>query len=470
VKTVSNAPPVAAPADGLPTVALAGRPNVGKSTLFNRIVGARKAITDARPGSTRDRNALPASWCGVPFELVDTGGLLLASEDPLLGPASAQAERAIAGADVVVLVVDGRAGRLPDDEAIARRLHALGRSVVLAVNKCEDPSDSALAEFAALGFPAAFAVSAEHGTGVGELLDEVATRLPAREDEAAEPGAAARVALVGRPNVGKSSLLNRFLGEERTIVSPLAGTTRDAVDARLRREGREYVLVDTAGIRRARLLRERVDQVSVHQAHQAILRADVAVVVLDAADQWRELDATIAGYAKEAGRAVVLALNKWDLAVERFRSQAEAARSVREFLKFVSHAPVVPVSALTGQGLGGLWRAIEAAHAASRRRVATGPLNRVLAEATRRFPPKAARGTAELRILFASQVGTRPPTFALFLNRAVGLHFSYERYLENRLREAFDFAGTPIVLATRVRRRVGRRRPSPGLTTARGHS
>jgi GTP-binding protein len=438
----------------LPRVALAGRPNVGKSTLFNRIVGSRRAITDPRPGSTRDRRAAPTSWCGVAFELVDTGGLLLASADPLLAPASAQAERAIAGAEVVVLVVDGRAGRLPDDEAIARRVRAMGRTVVLAVNKCEGLAEPALAEFAALGFAEAFAVSAEHGTGVGELLDAVAERLPAAR-EAAGTDTAIRVAIVGRPNVGKSSLLNRFLGEERTIVSPLAGTTRDAVDVRLRREGRDYVLVDTAGIRRARLLRERVDQVSVHQARQAILRADVAVVVLDAADGWREMDATIAGYAKEAGRAVVLALNKWDLARTKGRSREEAVRSVREFLKFVAHAPVSPVSALTGSGVGGLWQAVDGAYAAGQRRVATGPLNRLLAEATRRFPPKADKGTGEVRILYGAQVGTAPPAFALVLNRAVGLHFSYERYLENRLREAFDFAGTPIVLKTRVRRRAG---------------
>jgi GTP-binding protein len=433
----------------IPKIALVGRPNVGKSTLFNRICGRRKAITDGRPGSTRDRNYAQVTWQGAAFELVDTGGLLLATDDPLLGPAAEQARRAADEADLVVLVVDARAGLLPDDEAIARRLRQDGKRVIVAVNKSET-GDAALPDFARLGFPVQMAVSAEHGQGVGDLLDAMLAELPRVEapEEAERPIA---IALVGRPNVGKSSLLNRLLGDERAVVSPVPGTTRDAVDSLLEQDGRRYLFVDTAGIRRQRLLKESVDHVSVVQARRSLERADVAVLVLDASEGLREMDATIGGYAHEAGRALVLAVNKWDLAV-RGDSPKRFEQSVREQLKFLAFAPVLFLSAKTGKGIPGLLKAAIRVREAARTRVSTGQLNRVLEQAQRAYAPKAAKGGNPVRILFGTQVGVAPPTFVLSLNHPVDLHFSYKRYLEKQLRRSFGFEGTPIVLLVRTRR------------------
>jgi GTP-binding protein len=433
----------------IPKIALVGRPNVGKSTLFNRIVGRRKAITDNRPGSTRDRNYAQASWQGAAFELIDTGGLLLGTDDPLLGPATEQARRAIDEADLVVLVADARAGLLPDDQAIAARLRRGGKRVLVAVNKAEGRDDG-LEDFARLGFDEMLPISAEHGQGVGDLLDAALAHLPkvAVPDEEARPP---HVALVGRPNVGKSSLLNRLLGAERAVVSPIPGTTRDSVDSVLVRGEKRYVFVDTAGIRRARLLKENVDHVSVVQARHALERADVAVLVLDATEGPREMDATIGGYVQKAGRAVVLAVNKWDAAPEMQLKQRAVEQSFRDHLKFFAYAPVVFVSARSGRGLAALLAAVERVAAEARKRVTTGQLNRVLARAAERYAPKAAKGNAALKILYGTQIGVAPPTFGLSLNHPVDLHFSYKRYLENQLRAEFSFEGTPIVLRTRHR-------------------
>jgi GTP-binding protein len=438
----------------LPRVALVGRPNVGKSTLFNRICGRRKAITDGRPGSTRDRNYAQVSWQGHAFELVDTGGLLLGSDDPLLGPAAAQAERAIEEADVVLFLVDGRAGLLPDDEAIARRLRRSGKRVLLVVNKTEGPEEN-LSEFARLGFDDVRFVSAEHGQGIGDLLDAALEGLPSVPLDEGET-ALLSLALVGRPNVGKSSILNRLVGRERAVVSAIPGTTRDSVDEVFERRGRRYRLVDTAGIRKVRLLKENVDHVSVVQARRAIERADVAVVVLDAAEGLREMDATIGGEVLEAGAGVVLAVNKWDLAVEKRLAQRAFESDVRDHLKFLPWAPVVFLSAKTGKGLGALLDAVDRVEAARQARVTTGELNRLLARATAAFLPKADKGDQAVRILFGSQIGIAPPTFALSINHPVDLHFSYRRYLENRIREAFGFEGSPIRIKVRHRRRKGR--------------
>jgi GTP-binding protein len=434
----------------VPKIALVGRPNVGKSTLFNRICGRRKAITDKRPGSTRDLNYAQASWRGAGFELIDTGGLLLETDDPLLGPASEQARRAIAEADLVLLVVDGRSGLLPDDEAIARQLRREGKRVLVAVNKLE-PSADGTAEFARLGFDDLLPVSAEHGLGIGELLDAALGLLP-RVAPSEARDATVRVALVGRPNVGKSSLLNRLLGRERAVVSPVPGTTRDAVDEVLERGGTRYLFVDTAGIRRRRLLKERVDHVSVAQARHAIERADVALLVLDAGEGLREMDATIAGYIHDSGRGVVLVANKWDLAGGKGLTPRGFLRETRERLKFLAHAPLVYVSARTGKGVAELLKAAARVHAAQRTRVTTGEFNRLLARATERHAPKADRGDRELKLLYGSQVGVSPPTFVLWVNHSVGLHFSYKRFLENQIREAFGFEGAPVVLKVRARR------------------
>jgi GTP-binding protein len=438
----------------LPRIALVGRPNVGKSTLFNRICGGRKAITDGRPGSTRDRNYAQATWQGRAFELVDTGGLLLGSDDPLLGPAALQAERAIEEADVLLFLVDGRAGLLPDDEAIARRLRRAGKTVLLVVNKTEsreeDPS-----EFARLGFEGAHFVSAEHGQGIGDLLDAALAGLPIASPDADE-AVAMSLALVGRPNVGKSSILNRLLGRERAVVSAIPGTTRDSVDEVFERKGRRYRLVDTAGIRKVRLLKENVDHVSVVQSRRAIERAHVAVLVLDAVEGMREMDATIGGEVLEAGAGVVIAVNKWDLAIEKKVSQRAFETDVRDHLKFLPWAPVVFISAKTGKGLTALFDAVDRVHAARGTRVTTGELNRLLAHATESNAPKADKGNKPVRILFGSQIGTAPPTFAVSINHPVDLHFSYRRYLENRIREAFGFEGTPIRLKVKHRPRKPR--------------
>jgi GTP-binding protein len=434
----------------LPRIALVGRPNVGKSTLFNRICGRRKAITDRRPGSTRDRNYAQVSWQGAAFELIDTGGLLLATDHPLLGPAVEQVQRAIEEADLVLFVVDARAGLLPDDEQIGRELRRQGKRVILVVNKVEGPSEGS-GEFARLGFAPAFTISAEHGQGIGDLLDASLEGLPRAALDEGEPPPL-RLALVGRPNVGKSSLLNRLVGSERAVVSSVPGTTRDAVDSPFERKGRRYLLVDTAGIRRARLLRENVDHVSVVQAGRAIDRADVGVVVLDAESGLRDMDATIAGRVVESGRGVVLAVNKWDTAEGRGLTRRGFEREVRDGLKFAPWAPIVFLSATTGRGLGRLLEAVDEVADSRRLRVTTGELNRLLARAAQENAPRPERGRRPVRILYGSQIGTAPPTFALSVSQPVDLHFSYKRYLENRIRGAFGFSGTPLRLKIRHRK------------------
>jgi GTP-binding protein len=433
----------------IPRIALVGRPNVGKSTLFNRIVGQRKAITDSRAGSTRDRNYAQASWQGAAFELIDTGGLLLGTPDPLLGSATAQAGLAIDEADLVLFLVDARAGLLPDDRTIAAQLRRRGKKVIVVANKAEE-SVEGTEEFSALGFDQLLPVSAEHGQGVGDMLD-VAMEQVARVELPEEEGAPLRIALVGRPNVGKSSLLNTLLGAERAVVSPIPGTTRDAVDSLLVKDGQRYLFVDTAGIRRTRLLKENVDHVSVVQARRSIDRADVAVLVVDAAEGMRDMDATIGGYIQEARCGVVVAVNKWDQARSLKLAQTEAEKRVRENLKFLAWAPVLFVSARTGWGLPALLKAARRVQASRFTRVTTGALNRELIRATERLAPKPARGNRPLKLLYSTQIGVAPPTFLLSLNHPDDLHFSYKRYLENRLRSAFGFEGTPLALKVRVR-------------------
>jgi GTP-binding protein len=436
----------------IPKIALVGRPNVGKSTLFNRLVGERKAITDGQPGSTRDRNYGQCTWRGAAYELVDTGGLLMEEADPLATLASQQAGHAISEADLVVLLVDARAGLLPDDAAIAADLRRRGKRVVVAVNKCEARGEP-LAEFASLGFEHMLAVSAEHGLGVGELLDtvlELTPRVPPAEEGETRP---TRVALVGCPNVGKSSLLNRFLGTERAVVSEVPGTTRDSIDGLVTRDGKSYLFVDTAGYRRRAVLKRAVDQVSVIQTGHSIRRADVAIVVLDATVGVRETDVRAAGAVEEAGRGIVLAVNKWDGERARAGRQKEVAADVRERFKFVAHAPLVFVSAVTGRGMGTLLAAVDSARQSCLTRVTTGRLNRLLADAVGALPPRTEKSSGPVKLLYGTQIGTAPPTFALSLSRPVELHFSYLRYLENRIRAEFGFSGAPLVIRARGRRR-----------------
>jgi GTP-binding protein len=442
---MSTPPPVTP----IPKIALVGRPNVGKSTLFNRIAGRRKAIVDSRPGSTRDRNYTQASWQGAAFELVDTGGLLLGSPDPLLGPAAAQAGKAIEEADLVIFVVDARAGYLPDDGAIAAQIRRASQPVIVAVNKVEGRADWA-GEFERLGFEHLMPISAEHGQGVGDLLDAALADLPRVELPDAEKPL--RVALVGRPNVGKSSILNRLLGEDRALVSAIPGTTRDAVDSLLERGGHRYTFVDTAGIRRNRLLKENVDHVSVVQSRRSIDRCDVAILVVDPTEGLREMDATIGGYIQEAGRAVVIAVNKWDLAPELQIKQKAFEQDVRDELKFLPFARVIPVSAQSGKGMDTLLSAVRKAHQSSLERITTGELNRLLGKAVEATPPRATRGHKALKILYGSQIGVQPPTFVLQLSQPDDLHFSYKRYLENQIRRVHPFEGSPIVIKTRARK------------------
>ena len=434
----------------IPKIALVGRPNVGKSTLFNRIAGRRKAIVDSRPGSTRDRNYAHASWAGVPFELVDTGGLLLGSDDPLLGPAEVQAQRAIDEADVVIFMVDARAGLLPDDAAIARGIRKKGKKVILALNKVEGRAPE-LGEFAQLGLHPIFVISAEHGLAVGDLLDAAVEGLPQAEVPD-EDKTTLRVAIVGRPNVGKSSLLNCIVGDDRAMVSPVAGTTRDAVDSLYVKGERRMLFIDTAGIRKQKQLVSTVDHVSVLQAKRSIERSHVTVVLVDGGEGVQDMDATIAGYIQDARRPAVIALNKADLLAGKQGATKKTEEDIRYAIRFLAYAPVVPISALQARGIGVLLRTVERVRAAAMTRVATGPLNRLMQKVTAEHPPKTSKGNKPVNVMYATQTGIDPPTFLITLNHDVKLHFSYERYIQNRIRQEFGFEGAPVVLRVRARR------------------
>lgn len=452
----------------LPVVVLVGRPNVGKSTLFNRLTGTRRAIVTPVPGTTRDVIRHEAEWRGRRFELVDTGGMFGSSADPLHALVLERGRRAVGSADLLVLVVDGREGLVAGDQEIARILRETGRPTLVAINKMDDRRARAGAmDFYQLGFEPVFEIAAEHGEGVGDLLDGVVERLgrPAVrgtgttvEDRHGTADQEVSVAVVGRPNAGKSSLVNRLLREERMIVSEVPGTTRDAVDSVLRWHRRRFRIVDTAGIRRpGRVGRGgRVEAVSVLLAQRAIAAADVVVLVIDATAGVTEQDGAIAGEAERAGRGIIVAANKWDLVKER---GAEAAagfdEEVRRHLKFLAYAPIVHVSAATGERTGRLLETVDRVSAARRVRVPTGALNRFVERLTAEHPP-VAPGRRRPRILYAAQTGVAPPTFVFFTNVATTFHFSYQRFLQNRLREEFGFAGTPIRLHVRARKERGR--------------
>ncbi len=462
----------------LPVVVLVGRPNVGKSTLFNRITGVRRAIVAPLPGTTRDVNSQPVEWQGVRFELTDTGGMFGASEDPLRVLVSARGQRAIGRAAVIVFVADAVEGRVPADDDVAAAARAAGKPVVLAVNKSDDRrSEAGALEFHHMGFDPVTAISAEHGRGIGELLDEIVRHLGAapavaeladdpdeagtEEQEAGADGRARReeppldtsVAIVGRPNVGKSSLVNRLLREERVLVSDMPGTTRDAIDTELQWRRRRFRIVDTAGIRRPGSVARSgaVERVSTMQSRRSIDRADVVVIVLDAVEGPTDQDAAIAGAADKAGRGLIIAANKWDLV-----KGAGAARAFDEELarqmKFLDYAPVLHISALTGERVPRLLETIDRVADARRRRVPSSQLNRFVETVTAEHPP-ASPGRREVRVMYASQVAIAPPTFVFFTNVATTFHFSYERYLVNRLREEFGFAGSPVRIQVRARAR-----------------
>ncbi|HEV2388556.1 MAG TPA: ribosome biogenesis GTPase Der [Candidatus Acidoferrales bacterium] len=449
----------------LPLVAIVGRPNVGKSTLFNRLVGRRRSIVTDEPGITRDRIYGTVDWRGRPFRVVDTGGLVPDERAGIPAEIFRQARLALAEADGIVLVTDSRAGLTPADADLARRLRVFGKPLVVAANKVDKVNlMSAAAAFYELGVPV-YPLSAEHGLGVDDLLDHLTGGFP---ESAVEPAApAVRIAILGRPNVGKSTLLNRLVGEERSIVAAEPGTTRDAVDTLVERDGRHYLFIDTAGIRRKAKTKLAAEKLSVVMARRHLERADVALVVADASLGVTAQDAAIAGYADEAGRSLIVVMNKWDLAVEQARAggakksgpadlRDEYERLVRSRLGFIGYAPVAFLSALTGEGVERVFGLIDRVAQTRRRRIPTAELNRWLGEIDLgRSSSPAGRAP---QILYLTQASANPPTFVLFTRGAPKLHFSFQRFLENRLREQFDFTGSPIRFVVRAREHAPRRR------------
>ena len=453
-----------------PQVVLVGRPNVGKSTLFNRLSGARRSIVTPIAGTTRDVITQPVEWGRVHFLLTDTGGLFGASEDPLHPLVSAQGTKALKSADLIVFVVDGREGLIPGDEDIAKAARDAGVPVIVAINKTDDRrAQHASLEFSRLGFANVVDVSAEHGHGVGDLLEEIAKFVkPQEPQELQEPQETQQpvpdvpdvpevpevaIAIVGRPNAGKSSLVNRLLREERMIVSEVPGTTRDSVDSLLQWHGRTLRIVDTAGIRRpGKVAKSQVESVSVLLAKRAIERADVVVLVLDATVGPTDQDGAIAGAAKEAGRGIIIAANKWDLMKDQGPNAAKVFdEKVRYHLKFLDYVPILHISAATGERTPKLLEVVDRVAVAARTRVSTGELNRFIERVTTASPPVTA-GKRNVRVMYASQASVAPPTFVLFTNAATKLHFSYERFLENRIRETYGFFGNPIRIQVRGRK------------------
>lgn len=427
-----------------PIVAVVGRPNVGKSTLVNRISQRPEAIVHEVEGVTRDRTFHESDWNGVPFMLCDTGGIEVgASEDAFQGKIREQAVIAIQEADAVVFLVDSKTGVTEEDEEVARILKRSDKPVFLAVNKCDSVVQEAAAyEFYSLGMGDPFPISAQHGNGVGDLLDMIVKSLPSFEDDEAD--GMVGVAIVGRPNAGKSSLLNQLSGTQRSIVSDVAGTTRDAVDTVVEHEGRSYKLVDTAGMRKRTVISEDLEYYSYVRAQRAIERADVALLVIDSTVGVTEQDQRVAGMANEAGCAIVVLLNKWDL-VDSAQRREELQSDVAERLHFVTFAPVVRISALTGRSLSRVWDALDAAVANRAKTVPTSQLNKLLTE-MREFGHTVTKGTKRLKMNYVTQTGHKPPVFTFFVNMPELVTPNFERYLENRLRDRFDLVGTPIRL------------------------
>ena len=440
-----------------PLVAIIGRPNVGKSTLFNRLTESRKAIVGDEPGITRDRMFGDAEWRASRFRLVDTGGIV--PDDEAIIPANIfrQASFAIDESAAIIWVVDTRAGITPLDEELAVLLRNTGKPVIIAANKAESVRvENEAGEFHRFGFDMV-PISAEHGAGVGDLLDELYEHLEFDEEVERETSTEIKLAIIGRPNVGKSSILNKLLGEERVIVSPIAGTTRDAIDTQLSVDGQDFLLIDTAGIRRKGKTTEMAEKLSVIMAKKSLERADVAVLVIDAVEGVTNLDANIAGYAVDSGCSVIIAVNKWDAVEEKETNTIyEFERKVREAMKFLDWAPIVTMSALTGQRVTKLLPLIVRANEARNKRIQTSTLNRFFEDSISQpkgggTPAPVKGGVSRLKIQFLTQAGLRPPLFILFTSGGgkAGLHFSYLRYIENQLREKFEFFATPIRLVER---------------------
>lgn len=426
-----------------PVIAIIGRPNVGKSTLFNRLAGKSKAIVIDEPGATRDRNYADGDWQGRPFILIDTGGFEPAAADGILAQMREQTTLAMEEADIIIFLMDGRDGLTPADREIAAMLREIKKPVYYVINKIDGPKHEQLTyDFYALGIENLFTLSAQHGQGIYELMDGMMHLLPeAREEEQQEERL--RIAVIGKPNVGKSSLINRILGYERTIANPLPGTTRDAIDTPFERQGRKYLLIDTAGIRRKSRVSLTLEKYSIVQALKTIGRCDIALIIIDAVEGITDQDVKIAGLAYERGTACILVVNKWDLVAKDNETVGLYVKDIKEKSKFLDFAPIIFISALSGQRVVKIFDIVEKVFEQYTRRITTGDLNRVVRELTDKNPPPRAGGRPNT-FAYVTQVAVKPPTFIFFVRDPKAVHFSYERYLINQLREAFGFDAVPL--------------------------
>jgi len=432
-------------------VAIVGRPNVGKSTLFNRILGQRKAIVEDFPGVTRDRNYAVVTRFSTPFTLIDTGGFEAVSEDRLLVQMREQSQLAVEEADVILFVLDGKSGLMPADAELVAFLRQVSKPVFYVVNKIDgEKQELGVADFYGLGIDTIYPLSAEHGRGIDDLMEALLEHIPAVQGTSEDNEEEVRLAIIGRPNVGKSSLVNRLVGFERVVANETAGTTRDSVDTPFVYNRKRYLLIDTAGIRRKGKVSQKLEKYSVVQALKAMERAHVVLLVIDANEGITDQDMTVAGYACEKGCAVILVVNKWDLVSKDNSTFGAYVQKVRTAFKFLPFAPVHFVSALTGQRVSSIMNVVERVAEEQRKRIPTPEVNRVLSEATKSHQPPIYKGK-RIKIFYAAQTGISPPTFVMHVSSAEGIHFSYERYLSNKLREAFGFEGTPIRLIFRNR-------------------
>jgi len=434
-----------------PIVAIVGRPNVGKSTLFNRLIGERIAIVEDTPGVTRDRIFGEYDWRGRQCRIIDTGGIEPRSSDVILSQMRRQAELAIDSADVIILVVDIRAGVTANDADVAAMLQKSGKPVVLCVNKCDAPGQMPpeFYEFYNLGLGDPIPVSSVHGQGTGDLLDAIDELLPPENEDESEDSVI-KVAVIGKPNVGKSSLVNYVVGEDRTIVSDIPGTTRDAVDQAVENKYGKFMFIDTAGIRRKSRIDNRIEKYSTLRSFMAIDRSDVCVMMIDATEGFTEQDSKVAGYAHDEGKATVIVINKWDAIEKDHKTMNEFRKKLANDFSFMSYAPVVFISVKTGQRINELFKMILYVNEQNNMRISTGKLNEVLADATARVQPPSDKGK-RLKIYYITQASTKPPTFVCFVNKKDLFHFSYRRYIENQIREVFGLKGTPIRILVRER-------------------
>ncbi len=431
-----------------PLIALVGRPNVGKSTFFNKVAGRKISITEDRPGVTRDRLYADGEWRGKHFTMVDTGGIELKSDDIMWKEIAKQADVAIDTADVILFFTDGREGLTPSDYDVADLLRRSKKPVILVVNKIDDYSPDKIFEFYSLGLGEPYAVSAEHSQGIGDVLDEAVSLFPENDSEVLP---SLKIAVVGKPNAGKSSLVNKLLGAERSIVTPIAGTTRDAIDTLLERGGKMYTLIDTAGIRKKKNVDDDVEYYSNMRAFDAVRRSDVCLLVVDSVEGLTEQDVKIIGYVHEQGKPSVILMNKWDLVEKDAYTVNKFEEKLKQDLKFMDYYKSIYISAKTGQRVDKIFAAAEEAYAHASFRIPTGALNDLIGDAVRLNEPPSYLGR-RMKVYFSSQVGVCPPVFVLFVNDEGLMHFSYERYLENTIRAAYDFSGTPIKIFAREKK------------------